>query len=34
MKILQVGADLFHADKRKDRHAEANGRISEFCEHA
>jgi len=34
MKILQVGADLLHADRRTDRHAEANRRISKFCERA
>jgi hypothetical protein len=35
MKILQVGAELFHADERKGRHDEANIRFhSQFCERA
>ena len=32
MKILPVGADLFHADGRTDRHDEANSWFSQFCE--
>ena len=31
---LQVGAALFHADGRTDRHDEANSRFSQFCERA
>jgi hypothetical protein len=31
MKIHPVAADLFHADERKDRHDEANSRITQFC---
>jgi len=31
MKILQVGAET---DGRTDRHAEANGGFSQFCESA
>ena len=31
MGINTVGAELFHED-RQDRHDEANGRFSEFCE--
>jgi hypothetical protein len=27
MKILPVGAELFHADRQKDRHDEAKSRI-------
>ena len=34
MKIFSVGAELFHADKRTDRHNEANSRFSQFCEQA
>jgi len=34
MKILQVGAELFHADKRTDRYAEANSRFSQIGERA
>jgi hypothetical protein len=38
MKILPVGAELFHADGRKDewtdRPGEANSRFSQFCERA
>ena len=29
-----VGADLFHANGRTDRHDEADGRSSQFYEHA
>jgi hypothetical protein len=34
MKILPVGADLFHADRRTDGHNEANSGFSQFCERA
>jgi len=38
MEILPVGAELLHADGRKDgrrdRHDEANSRFSKFCERA
>jgi len=42
MKILPVGAELFHMDRRKEgqkygwteRHNEANSRFSQFCEKA
>jgi hypothetical protein len=34
IKILSVGAELFHADGwQTDRHAEAVSRFSQFCEH-
>jgi hypothetical protein len=29
-----VGADLFHADGKTDRHDDANNRFSQFCESA
>jgi len=32
MKIRPLGAEVFHADERTDRHDEANGRFSQFCE--
>jgi hypothetical protein len=32
MKIVSVGAELFHADRQKDRRNEANSRFSQFCE--
>jgi len=32
MKICPVGAELFHADRRTDRHDEANSRFPQFCE--
>ena len=32
MKIRPVGAELSHAEGRKDRHDEANSRLSQFCE--
>jgi hypothetical protein len=32
MKILHVGAQLFHADKRKDGYDDANSSFSQFCE--
>jgi len=31
MKIRQVGGELFHADGRTDRHAEANRRFRNFA---
>ena len=31
-QILPVEAQLFHADRRMDRHDEANSRFSQFCE--
>ena len=31
MEICLVGADLFHADGRTDRHDEANIRSSQFA---
>jgi len=31
MKIRPVGAELFHADRWKDRHDEINYRFSQFC---
>jgi len=34
MKIRPVGAELFHADARTDRHDEANSLFSQFCESA
>jgi hypothetical protein len=38
MKIRPVRGELFHTDGRmdeaQDRHDEANGRFSQFCEHA
>ena len=34
MKILPVGAEMFHADGQTDRHDEANSRFSQFCESA
>jgi hypothetical protein len=32
MKILPEGAELCHADRRTDRHDEADSRFSEVCE--
>jgi hypothetical protein len=32
MKTRPVGAELFHADGRIDRHDEAKSRFSQFCE--
>jgi hypothetical protein len=36
IKIRPVGAELLHADgqtdRRRDRHAEANRRFSQFCD--
>jgi len=35
VKIRPVGAELFHADKRRtDRQEETNNRFSQFCEDA
>jgi hypothetical protein len=34
MKILSVGAYLFHADGQTDRHDESDSRVSQFCEGA
>jgi len=30
--IRQVGSELFHEDRRMNRHDEAKSRISQFCE--
>jgi hypothetical protein len=32
IKIRPVEIDLFHADRQKDGHDEANRRFSQFCE--
>ena len=32
MKIRPVGVELFCANRRTDRHDEANSRFSQFCE--
>jgi len=32
MKILPVGTEFLLADRRTDRHDEANSRFSQFCE--
>jgi hypothetical protein len=34
MKIRPVGAVLFHADRRTDRHDETHSSFSQFCERA
>jgi len=34
MNICPVGAELFHADGKTDRHDYTNSRFSQFCEHA
>jgi hypothetical protein len=34
MKILPVGAELFYANMRTDRHKEAKSRFSKFCKGA
>jgi hypothetical protein len=34
MKIRLVGAELFRADRRTDKHDEANSRLTKYCEHA
>jgi len=34
MKICSVGAEMFHAGRRTDRHDETNSRFSQFCERA
>ena len=31
IEILPVGAELFHAGGRTDRHEKANNRFSQFC---
>ena len=31
MKILSLGAELFHADGRTDRHDDGVSRFSQFC---
>jgi len=33
-KIRPVGAELFNADRRTDRHDEANSRFSQYFERA
>ena len=33
MQIRPVGAELFHADRQRDRHDEANSHFSQFCIH-
>jgi len=32
MRIRQVGAELFHADGRRDKHEKAYRRSAQFCE--
>jgi len=34
MKLRPVGAELYHADERTDKHVEANRLFSQFCERA
>ena len=34
MKIRQVGAEFFRADKQRGRHDEANSGFLKFCERA
>jgi hypothetical protein len=34
INVLPVGAELFHEDRRTDRHDEAKSRFSQFCERA
>jgi hypothetical protein len=34
MKVRRVGAELFHVDKRTERHDEANSRFSQLCKRA
>jgi len=34
MKILPVGAELFHADGRTHRHDKTNSRFPQICERA
>jgi len=34
MKILSVGAELFHADGETDKHDEDKGRFSQFGDRA
>ena len=33
-KILPVGGEIFHANRRTDRHEEAAGSFSQYCEGA
>jgi hypothetical protein len=32
METRPVGAEMFYADRRKNRHDEAKSRFSQFCE--
>jgi hypothetical protein len=34
MKMHPMGAELFHADRWRDRHDDTNSRFLQFCEHA
>jgi len=34
MNFRLVGAELFHANRRTDRHQEANSHFLQFCERA
>jgi hypothetical protein len=34
MKIREVRAELFHADRRTDRHDKTNSRLSQLCDSA
>jgi hypothetical protein len=34
MEIRPVGAELFHADRRTEKHDEANGRFSHYAKSA
>jgi hypothetical protein len=34
MKSSPVGVEFLHADRRMDRHDEANGHFLQFCERA
>jgi hypothetical protein len=34
MKIHPMGAELFHVDRRMDRHDKTNSHLSQFCKHA
>jgi hypothetical protein len=34
MKVHLVEAELFHAERQRDRHDAANSRLSPFCERA
>ena len=33
IEIRPVGTELLYADRRMDKHEEANSRSSQFCEH-